>query len=196
MANKSVSLLSQPKFFQRYQKRLPKLILRAVKEILGEDADTDAEEVYERIVQRFELVPLEIGPLHAISLEVEPRWYLSTYEVPGHAYHAEAIVGYQGSKALWSARPNDAFDWRMRGVIQEQQVRIQVLQDTKDWDGLERLMEKELAEARKALNAFLPNVIMFNLHNTPLMGPLVSKYVERLRGQDLQQDEDNQADEG
>jgi hypothetical protein len=186
---KRISLLSQHRFFDGYQRRLPAMMYRAVKNILRENPTADVADVHRTVVKEFELTPLEIGPLHAISLEVEERPYLSPWGVVGSAYHAEAIVDYSGSSRLWTARPHNDFDWGMAGIVQRDQVRLHVINDSKDWDGIERLMTREFAAARKAVNGFSPTVIMFNVRIAPLMEPLVRTYVERLRAQDVPQGE-------
>lgn len=116
MSSRTTALLAQPKFFERYHRRLPKLALRIVKELLAEDPHLDGNLINDLVVERCELHPLTIGELRSVSLEIEERPYLSSYGVLSDGYHAEAEVLYSGSKALWRAKPNRTFDWGFGGL--------------------------------------------------------------------------------
>ncbi len=181
MSGNAIALLAQSKFFQRYEKRLAKKIARMVRDLLRDDPDLDAETIQGDVLAACQLEPLEIGELHSVSLETAQREYLNVYGVRLSAYHFEAVVRYSGSSVLWSARPNTDFNWRWGGVVLSNTVRIRGVYDDKNWGEIENWVNEGLGEAREAVNAFGPNVVMFNLRLAEALPPAVETLVARFK---------------
>ena len=181
MSSKQIRLLAQANFLQRRLNRMPRHILRFVTECLADNPAYTNDEMIEAVVLWQTLDPLRVGALKSISLEIDERLFMSTYEVQYPAYYAEAIVPYDGSPELWSARPSKAFDLEKRGIVQQGTVRVVTVHESKDWSHIEESMLTWLDDVQEALPDFGPSIVMYNVRLRKLITPAVLRSIEIAR---------------
>ena len=186
MSSKQIRLLAQLNFLQRRLRRMPRQILSYVKDRLAEDPTLSYDQLIAEIVAWQTLNPLRVGPLHSISLEVDKRLFMSAYEVQFPAYRAEAIIPYDGSPELWSARPSKTFDWDLRGIVQRSTVRVVTVHDDKDWSQIEETMLRWLDDVQQALPELEPTLIVYNVRLRERIAPVVGRSIEIVRAKTSQ----------
>lgn len=181
MSSKQIRLLAQANFLQRRLNRMPRQVLKFVTECLADNPAYTEEELIEAVVLWQTLDPLRVGPLKSISLEVDERLFMNSYRVQFPAYYAEAIVPYDGSPELWSARPSKAFDLEKRGIVQQRTVRVVTVHDSKDWSLIEESTLTWLDDVQQALPELEPRIIVYNVRLGKLITPAVLRSIEIVR---------------
>ena len=181
MSSKQIALLSQANFLQRRLRRMPRQILKYVAESLADNPALTEEQLLEAVILWQTLDPLRLGPLKSISLDIDLSWFTSIYGVQFTAYRADAVVPYDGSPELWSARLSNEFKSDMCGIVQRHTLRVITTHDSKNWTQVEDLMLNWLTHVHHALPEFEHKIMMYNLRLRERVTPAVHQSIEIAR---------------
>ena len=128
-----------------------------------------------------QLSPIELGDIVSISLEVNSRFYYDEQANTICGFHGESVIPFSGSPALLTAKPARDFDWAMLGIIQTSQIRVRTVFNNRDWNEVEQFVSEWLPVARRAINGFGPEVVMYNVRLPQFVPPVVRRYLPYFR---------------
>lgn len=176
MAKIGPSILHRGSFLRTYVKRLPNAVRARITEIIDEDAHISQDILLTALTAEFELVPLSVGDLNAVSVEAKSQPYLNPFHDPVMGRLASATVPFEGSKRLWSQRPATGFKFPFRGKVGNSAVRLQAFVPDADLRSFEREVREALPTLEKAFADYRSTVVQQNEHVLQHLSMAVKTY--------------------
>lgn len=135
---------------------MPPHLIDAAKQLFAHNPNLSEDELRCELRKWFGLVPLELGALQSIMVNVAPR-VVRTGRSP-YLYLAEARLSYSGSPLLWRYSPGGDLKFPYRGVAARTSVGLRKFIFSKDVEPFEKEVQLVLAETREQLAKYAATV--------------------------------------
>lgn len=155
MVSMGTRLFNDGAFFNRRRRRIHRESGRLAFRMIEQNQDVPLEEILEAVLAHHKLVDLKLGSLMELRVSMQPEMVADLAVgqlVRRHAH--DALVGFQGSKALWSLGFGRR-DMPRYGFIGQATARIRILYGEPSLPLFQETIEKQLEAARAQL-ALLP----------------------------------------